>query len=114
MMADLLTDLRDHLLREAAVLLQGDLTALPAIAAEKEALAVRLQAAKPRTTATEVAALRALAQRNARLNAAAQRGLASARDRLCDLQKLAAGLGTYAADGSRPPLRRSQGLNRRA
>lgn len=114
MTARLLSDLRDHLLREAGILLRGDLTGLPAIAAEKEALANRLRGERPSLTARDEAELRALTHRNAMLTEAAQRGLAGARDRIRELHKVAAGLGTYAADGTRPRLQRPQGLSRRA
>lgn len=94
--------LRQLLSSEAAALQAGDLAALQALAGQKADLLASL-AASPPPPAASLERLRAEAGRNAGLLAAAQRGLAAARQRLAELQRAAAPQ-TYDALGRRRRL----------
>lgn len=100
--------------READALRRADFTALGALAEEKEKLVATL-AETPVTDAAALQSLRGLAERNARLMEAVQRGLDSAKATLTRMRAPTAALDTYTAQGERARIGDTQrSLTRRA
>jgi hypothetical protein len=96
--ADPVAGLLDLLARERAALLDGSIAALPSLVAGKERLADELAAGESRGAA-DLSRLRAAAQTNEALLAAALRGIADARARLEILRDGGPALTTYDARG---------------
>lgn len=106
--------IEDLLLRERAALRHADFAALRALTDEKERLIERL-ADRPRTDPVALARLRAMAEQNAELMRAVQRGVDSAVATLRRARQPAEPLSTYDRSGQTSRIGATQGsLTRRA
>jgi len=106
--------IEDLLLRERAALRRADFAALQALAGEKERLLADL-AARPVTDPAKLARLREMAERNADLMKAVQRGVDSAVATLRRARQPAEALTTYDRSGRSSSIGATQGsLTRRA
>ena len=109
---NILNTLHDLLERERATLLSGQFSKLEQIAGEKSRVLTQIT---PLQASAELTKLREMAQRNARLLTAAQRGLDGARDRLNAIQNRGSDLNTYDKYGhTMRPAQSGTKLMRRA
>ena len=106
--------LDDLLEQERRLILDGRIVGLTGTTALKERLLVRLA---EQTDTPQLVRLRAKAERNQALLAAASRGLKAAGERLAALSTTSNPLRTYGADGAAldlPRRHRNHGVNHRA